>query len=198
MLIHKINKVFLFQFFLQELLQKCPSDSTTVIIMPDISGSIMSTILDYIYTGRTMICSQALEDFLAAAKFLNISVDMQYIKDIYASLAIAQKPEREMLGLEVKDNLSKPDQSETNRHAKKSMENSTTIPKSETHQTKPDKKLPDLLPIQIGVFKRNVKNLCNAVMPSPWTQRRERKIFEDPRMVNLKQQTNEVNFNDFL
>ncbi|ENN83490.1 hypothetical protein YQE_00152, partial [Dendroctonus ponderosae] len=178
----------------KELLQQCPSDSTSVIILPDVSGSIMSTILDYIYTGRTLICSQAIDDFLAASKFLKIAIDMQHIKDIYKSLDIIQKPDYnngDILRLDVKDNLSKPDDSQT-KDAKKSTENNTIIPKSEAQQTKPDKKLPDLLPIEIGMFKRNVKKMCNAVMPSPWSQRREKKIFEDPRIVSLKPQENEI------
>ncbi|KAH0999269.1 zinc finger protein 624 [Dendroctonus ponderosae] len=178
----------------KELLQQCPSDSTSVIILPDVSGSIMSTILDYIYTGRTLICSQAIDDFLAASKFLKIAIDMQHIKDIYKSLDIIQKPDYnngDILRLDVKDNLSKPDDSQT-KDAKKSTENNRIIPKSEAQQTKPDKKLPDLLPIEIGMFKRNVKKMCNAVMPSPWSQRREKKIFEDPRIVSLKPQENEI------
>ncbi|KAL1491706.1 hypothetical protein ABEB36_012264 [Hypothenemus hampei] len=78
----------------RELLQKHTGDSTTVLILPDVSGQTMSIILDYIYTGTVVIYGHALDDFLSVAKFLRIALDEGNIENILKNLATVKKDEK--------------------------------------------------------------------------------------------------------
>ncbi|CAG9768223.1 unnamed protein product [Ceutorhynchus assimilis] len=123
----------------RELLGKSSSDTTCVIILPDINSTTMSSILDYIYTGTTMVYRHSLDEFISVAKFLQIIVDTQNLKHDFF---------------------------------KKDL------------QTKTEKKIPDLLPID-SYRKNTQKPMCNIVVPSPWCQRDDGRFFEDPRIVAL-------------
>ncbi|CAH1977490.1 unnamed protein product [Acanthoscelides obtectus] len=57
------------------LISEAPLD-TAVLIFPDVSASIMSILLDYVYTGTAVVYSHAIQDFLALAELLKIHLDI--------------------------------------------------------------------------------------------------------------------------
>ncbi|XP_050307340.1 zinc finger protein 570-like isoform X2 [Anthonomus grandis grandis] len=139
-----------------ELLRKNPSDSTTCLILPDINSSTMSTILDYIYTGTTVINSNAFDEFLSVAKFLQI--DINSTRNFFPEKV--KKYEDECL-----------------------MDYRKELKKEET--AKKQKLLPDLLPLDVSSIRKSPKRTCNAgVVPSPWCQR-DGSFLSDPRLVQL-------------
>ncbi|XP_060517315.1 zinc finger protein 19-like [Cylas formicarius] len=71
---------------LRDILRRDCAEAT-VIILPDIKGSTMSSILDYIYTGNTVVYSNTIEDFLSVAKFLKIQLDTTYLQNVFPDKA---------------------------------------------------------------------------------------------------------------
>ncbi|XP_056648810.1 zinc finger protein 578-like [Diorhabda sublineata] len=128
-----------------------------VVIFPDSSSNIMALILDYIYTGSTMVYSNSMEEFVSLMKFLKIKLDK--------SFPIPPKTE------EKQETLYKVD---THTFIKSGIEN-----------YKKNKTLPELIPIKkIEELRKRQKMSC--VLPSPWKPRIET-IYGDPREAILEQ-----------
>lgn len=64
---------------LQELLLE-DNSVPAVLIFPDIPGSTMSLILDYIYTGSATVFSSDLPEFISVCKLLNLKLSYDYSK----------------------------------------------------------------------------------------------------------------------
>lgn len=193
----------LLSFLFQELLRKNLSDTTSVLILPDINSSTMSTILDYIYTGTTVVYSHALDEFLSVAKFLEIAIDSQSIENIFQNCEFVKKHDNKDLvdcstktSVESinKDDLGKQsDKMDTSNEEESKSELDTKTPEQKYSHIKHQKRLPDLLPIDAEIFRKNAhKRMCNIVVPSPWCQRDGRSFLGDPRIMSLGSPDNEV------
>lgn len=144
----------------QDLLDKHSSDSTLVLILPDVSSATMSAILEYIYTGTVLLYAHSLNEFLSATQSLQIAVDTQDIEDII--------------------NIKKWDSKEFYVDNYKEDTQSNKTDSSDDNQKNKEKKLPALLPID---SLRNVASkVSKVVVPSPWRQR-EKSFLGDPRIV---------------
>lgn len=152
----------------QDLLDKHSSDSTLVLIIPDVSSATMSAILEYIYTGTVLLYAHSLNEFLSATQSLQIAVDTQDFEDI---LNIKKWDSKEFY---VDDQPNKTDGSSDDNQQQNNLE-STSHP-----IWTQEKKLPALLPID---SLRNVASkVSKVVVPSPWRQR-EKSFLGDPRIV---------------
>lgn len=205
----------------RELLQKNTTDSTTVIILPDIKGSMMSTVLDYIYTGTAVVYSNSLQEFLSLAKFLQIAVDsrntegvletLQKVEDVKKlEIECNQKSYAKELPLSTKEGLALEKMEICKSDVKKQdveCQNATTqsqddskTEKSPKHLSelklfhhKAQKRLPELLPISRAALRKNTqKKMSNVVVPSPWSRRNDISFLGDPREVSIRTSEKEV------
>lgn len=156
--------IIIFLLF-QDLFLENPTDPT-VVILPDISCHIMTLILDYIYTGSVIIYSNTIQQFLSAAKLLQIKLDFDIrSKDVHI--------QRNEYFLDLAKNLEE----ETNFTGQKE-----TITRND-HNKNVSKKLPELIPIsEVRAFRKlkNIRRTNSCVLPSPWTPRIET-VLGDPR-----------------
>ncbi|XP_066147375.1 zinc finger protein 679-like isoform X2 [Euwallacea fornicatus] len=164
---------------LRELLQKHSFEATPVLILPDIKGSTMSQILDYIYTGTVVIYT--LEEFLSVAKFLKISVNTQDIEN--------NVKKRDGFLIDYSKAIAKSDVGKGNDLVKANLD--------EDLKKRPQKILPDLLPIDFGL-KKPKNRISKMVVPSPWCRRDETSFLGDPRVVSpLHERHEDSNNNNF-
>lgn len=157
----------------------------------------MSTILDYIYTGTTVVYSHALDEFLSVAKFLEIAVDRQSIENMLQNCEFVKKhDDKDLVDCSTKTSVESVDKDDLGKQSTKmdtSNEEDTKTPEQKYSHIKPQKRLPDLLPIDAEIFRKNAhKRMCNIVVPSPWCQRDGRSFLGDPRIMSLGSPDNEV------
>ncbi|XP_076270396.1 uncharacterized protein LOC143202626 [Rhynchophorus ferrugineus] len=162
-------------------LLKQDADTTSVIILPDISGNTMSLILDYIYTGRTVLYPNSVQEFLSVTQFLQIQVDLSSVHEIDGIKKINIPDMACVKKLECSD-------------VKEPRVDQIEHDFSEARLKKPKlpRKLPDLLPIRSRLAKSTNKKLGNFVVPSPWKPREEGQFLGDPRIIPLEITENDV------
>ncbi|KAJ8958844.1 hypothetical protein NQ318_019608 [Aromia moschata] len=171
------------------LLVEACSDPT-VVILPDINGSIMSLVLDYIYTGSVVVYSNIIQEFLGVASLLKIHLDVggfssNQNKLFHKNVNTSKCDFDEYL---VKKN-------EEGDYREKVESVDVVSPSNpEVYSRKNQRKLPSLVPIGRVQSREKLKSrrkLYSYVLPSPWCPRVER-IFGDPRDDCLELRENKV------
>lgn len=174
---HFVQDDLVYIVIFQDLLDKHSSDSTLVLILPDVTSATMSAILEYIYTGTVLLYAHSLNEFLSATQSLQIAVDTQVIEDI---INIKKWDSKEFYVDNYKEDTqsNKTDSSDDNQ--RQSNLESTTNHSSWSQSVYKEKKLPALLPID--TLRNVASKVSKVVVPSPWRQR-EKSFLGDPRIV---------------
>lgn len=164
---------------LQDLLLQDTSQPT-VLIFPDISGSTMSLILDYIYTGTVAVPPVVLSEFLNIANLLKLKLDNEYLLKHATYLPHHQpKPNdvhntapRTVDGDLEDDKQTKDIVTVEDIKAKHEKPSNFTLNYLDSDgpnvRCKRGRKMPSLMPLT--TLKRR-RELFNKVFPSPWCPR---------------------------
>ncbi|KAB0797207.1 hypothetical protein PPYR_08201 [Photinus pyralis] len=139
---------------LQGLLQEDTTDKT-VLIFPDVDGSVMSLVLHYIYNGNVTIPSYKLSEFLSTVALLKLQLDHDYSE---SDLCDGNKSEILERGSQWSE--------------KKLVDRCKSLIKEECGK-KLTRRIPNLMPIAAlrGNGNGIRKGLYNRVFPSPWCPR---------------------------
>ena len=176
----------------------------TVLIFPDISGSIMSLILDYIYTGHVHLNTEILPEFVSTAEELKIQLDLCYLNKFLKNnyddkistnncTTNCQKIE-DKLSPKIENCLYTADNVAQIKTDKTNAECGTNLTRNGDDQKKNLKRIPNLMPI--SAF-RSRRGLYNHVTPSPWCPR-VAPLISDPRNDCITYFSNSVrNFSPF-
>lgn len=150
-----------------------------MVILPDVNSTVMSLILDYIYTGNVIVYSKTLPEFISVANLFGLHLDQNGLEKYIASPG---SESAKSYNEEFKTDVVK---------KKEEVEKNEDGP--EVYSRKNLRKLPSLLPIGGGQSRKDKsRKLCNYVIPSPWCPRIET-VLVDPRTDYLGPTDNQVN-----